>query len=121
MFWQIMILLVLLIPLLAIVLDSRVGEALAARLERGSPPGDSERIAQRIQTLEAEVDRLTTEVERLEEESDFLHKLLAERRPGDDTDRSGTRTLPPIDGDPSVPSRGDGGEESPLSSGDDGG
>ncbi|MDX1566495.1 MAG: hypothetical protein R3223_01765 [Longimicrobiales bacterium] len=121
MFWQIMILLVLLIPLLAIVLDSRVGEALAARLERGSPGADSERIAQRIQTLEAEVDRLTTEVERLEEESDFLHKLLAERQPRDRA-KSEEHTLPPGSrpGDPTPPRRRDR-EDSTLRSGDEGG
>lgn len=106
MFWQIMILLVLLIPLLAIVLDSSVGKAMAARLERGRPGIDAARIAQRLQTLESEVDRLSTQVERLEEESDFLHQLLAERSSGSSTDEG------------SLPSSGEG---STLPSGDGGG
>lgn len=79
MFLQLILILVVLIPLLAIVLDSQVGRALASRLERRSieMPGDvgSERLA----FLEGEVERLASEVQRLDEESEFLHKLLAER------------------------------------------
>lgn len=89
MFLQLILVLVVLIPLLAIVLDSQVGRALASRLEgRGiMPPTDSG--AERIAFLEGEVERLASEVERLDEESRFLHKLLTER-PSEDTP-----TLPP--------------------------
>lgn len=79
MFWQIIFILVLLIPILAIVLDSQVGRALAGRLERRSLSDPDDVVAQRIAFLEGEVDRLSQEVGRLDEESQFLHKLLAER------------------------------------------
>lgn len=92
--FQLILILVVLIPLLAIVLDSQVGRALASRLERRSidVPGDI--TAERIAFLEGEVERLAGEILRLDEESDFLHKLLAERvqdqgaalPPGDRTD-----------------------------------
>lgn len=84
MFWQLLFLLVLLIPLLAIVLDSQVGKALAARLERTGPGEGDDHLLDRIRYLEGEVERLTGEVERLDEESRFLHELLAERPPADE-------------------------------------
>jgi hypothetical protein len=67
----------LMIPLVAVILDSQVGRALAARLERRAPDSLAER---RLATLENEVDRLGRELMRLEEESQFLHKLLEEKR-----------------------------------------
>lgn len=74
------IFLVLLIPLTAIVLDSRLGQALAARLERGEGPGGAPEVTQeRIAWLESEVERLGTELERLNEESHFVQELLADR------------------------------------------
>lgn len=79
MFWQIFVVLVLLIPILAIVLDSQVGKAIAARLERKSIGGGDGGIQDRLVFLEGEVDRLGKEMGRLEEESQFLQKLLAER------------------------------------------
>ncbi|HUE76566.1 MAG TPA: hypothetical protein VMM83_01365, partial [Longimicrobiales bacterium] len=74
-------LLVLLIPLLAVILDSQLGRALARRIEGGAP--DSERLAR----LEAELDRLAAEVERLEEHAEFTTRLLEER--------GGEKRLPP--------------------------
>jgi hypothetical protein len=79
MFWQIVFILVLMIPILAIVLDSQVGRALAARLEGRALGEPSDLAADRIAYLEGEVDRLSSEVLRLDEESQFLHKLLAEQ------------------------------------------
>lgn len=93
MFLQLILILVVLIPLLAIILDSQVGKALAARLERRAldVPGDV--TAERIAFLEGEVERLAGEIERLDEESEFVQKLLTERSqereavlpPGDDS------------------------------------
>lgn len=76
-----LVVLVLLIPILSIVLDSQVGKALATRLERrGLDDGD--RIAdERIALLESETERLGSEIDRLSEESRFLHRLLTERTP----------------------------------------
>ena len=84
--------LVLLIPILAIVLDSPVGRALAGRMERrGLSSGGEDVTSERLSFLEGEVERLNTEVRRLEEESQFLNQLL--------TDRPASRALPPGDHD----------------------
>lgn len=91
MFLQLILVLVVLIPILAIVLDSQVGRALASRLEGRGLPGGADASAERIAWLENEVDRLSGEVERLDEESRFLHRLLEERQPGDEP------KLPPVD------------------------
>ena len=78
--FQLIFILVLLIPILAIVLDSPVGRALAGRLERRSlGSGTEELTGERLSYLEGELERLTAEVRRLEEESQFLNKLLTER------------------------------------------
>jgi hypothetical protein len=90
--WQIILLLVLLIPILAIVLDSQVGRALASRLERRGLDRADDPLLERLGYLEGEVDRLSEEVGRLSEESRFLHQLL-ENRPG------GKGALPPGDQD----------------------
>ena len=84
--------LVLLIPILAIGLDSPVGRALAGRLERrGLGAGTDQVTAERLSYLEGEFERLTSEVRRLEEESQFLNKLL--------TERPASGALPPGDRD----------------------
>ena len=83
-------LLVLLIPILAIVLDSPVGRALAKRMERRElSSGGDDVTSERLSYLEGEVERLTTEMRRLEEESQFLNNLL--------TDRPASQVLPPGD------------------------
>lgn len=69
--------LVLMIPLLAVVLDSQLGRALARRIERGG--GDNDRLA----ALETEVERLTRELEALQEQTAFVDRLLEERRRGE--------------------------------------
>ena len=87
------LLLVLLIPILAIVLDSPVGRALAGRMERpGLSSGAPDLTSERLSHLEGEVERLTTEILRLEEESQFLNKLL--------TDRPASDALPPGEQNP---------------------
>ena len=70
------IMIVLLIPLLAIVLDSQIARALAARIENDGKGGLDVNALKRITSLEAEVERLNNEVTRLDEEATFLHRLL---------------------------------------------
>ncbi|HUP51002.1 MAG TPA: hypothetical protein VM198_00895 [Longimicrobiales bacterium] len=91
MFLQLILILVVLIPLLAIVLDSQVGRALASRLERRSLDGPGDLTAERIAFLEGEVERLASELQRLDEESEFVQKLLTERA------QEQGATLPPGD------------------------
>jgi hypothetical protein len=58
---------------------------------RGLPSGSEDVTSERLSCLEGEVERLTTEVRKLEEESQFLNNLL--------TDRPASRVLPPGDPD----------------------
>ncbi|MDH5759119.1 MAG: hypothetical protein OEZ65_05970 [Gemmatimonadota bacterium] len=85
MFLYLILTLVVLIPLLAIVLDSQVGRALASRLEGRSLSGSGGIDAERLAFLEGEVDRLGREIERLNEEGEFVQKLLTERASGTPT------------------------------------
>lgn len=79
MFVYLIVVLIVLVPILAILLDSDVGKALANRMgDRRLDAGD-DIVAERVGYLEGEVDRLSSELMRLDEESQFLHKLLAER------------------------------------------
>jgi hypothetical protein len=66
-------LLVLMIPLLAVVLDSQLGRALARRVEGGT--ADAERLA----ALESEIERLSRELDVLQEQTEFVNKLLEDR------------------------------------------
>lgn len=73
----IILVIALMIPLAAVILDSQLGRALAARVEsRGIRPGSSEH---RISVLEGEVERLSQELRRLEEEAEFVQHLLLDR------------------------------------------
>ncbi|HUG41044.1 MAG TPA: hypothetical protein VMM12_11185 [Longimicrobiales bacterium] len=74
--WGLVFLLILLIPLLAVILDSQLGRALARRIEGGAP--ESARLAR----LESELERLSAEVERLREQAEFTTRLLEERGGG---------------------------------------
>lgn len=74
----IVLLVALMIPLVAVILDSQVGRAIAARLEGGRGPDTL--ADRRIAALEGDVDRLNREVQRLDEESAFLHQLLEKKR-----------------------------------------
>lgn len=73
MMWWIFIL-VLLIPLLAVVLDSQLGRALARRIENDGIGGE------RMTALEGEVERLSRELESLREQTEFVDRLLEERK-----------------------------------------
>lgn len=72
----IVLLVALMIPLTAVVLDSQVGRAIAARLDKDREGGE---LPGRVAALEGEVDRLNQAIQHLEEESTFLHKLLEEK------------------------------------------
>ncbi len=73
---SVFLILLLLIPLAAVVLDSKVGQALARRIEGGAPD------SARMRALESEVERLSTELEQVREESQFVARLLEERTSG---------------------------------------
>jgi hypothetical protein len=97
------IVLVLLIPILAIVLDSPVGRAIAGRMERKGISDRSDMTADRLAFMEGEIERLTSEMRRLEDESQFMQKLL-EARPGteaiaSESQESGGESLPSDDGE----------------------
>jgi uncharacterized SAM-binding protein YcdF (DUF218 family) len=73
------LLVALLIPIIGIVIDSPIGRALARRLEgpQQVPPALGE-LAKKVELLESEVDDLTRSVRNLEEENQFLQRLLSE-------------------------------------------
>ncbi len=73
------VILALMIPLIAVILDSQLGRALAGRLER-SAPADESLLAPRVQALENEVERLTRQLEQVQEQGEFLQRLLTEAR-----------------------------------------
>jgi len=79
----VVIILVLLIPLLAIVLDSQVGQALANRISGSTTRDEDARIAERTQALEDSVLYLTQAVENLEEEAAFVRSLLEDADRGE--------------------------------------
>jgi hypothetical protein len=71
------LLVALMIPIVGIVIDSPIGRALARRLEgpEPAPPGLRD-LAKKVELLEAEVDDLNRAVKGLEEENQFLQRLL---------------------------------------------
>lgn len=89
MMWMIgiVIVLVLMIPLTAIVLDSELGRALARRLGAGEPAGEGDK---RLRLVEEEVRYLSETVQSLQEETRFVRDLLENREsekalpPGED-------------------------------------
>lgn len=76
MYWAVIIGLVLMIPILAIVLDSSVGQAWANRIARGQEDGTSPEIDSRVGELEAEVKYLSESMESLREETEFVRRLI---------------------------------------------
>ncbi len=92
MWWLVLVVLALLLPeILSTILDSRLGRAVAARIEGAAREGETPVTDARARHLEAEVERLSEEVRRLREESDFLQRLLDERA------STRPRPLPPGD------------------------
>ena len=86
--WALVILVMLMIPLLAIVIDSEFGRAIARRISRDEPSGSADATA-RIEQLEGEVRYLSESVESLREETRFMRSLLEKK--------AETRGLPPGD------------------------
>ncbi len=84
MIWAFVIVLVLLIPILAIVIDSQVGQALANRISRSVPEG-AEDLASRIESLEADIRYLSESFESLHDETEFVRSLLEAPAPESDS------------------------------------
>ena len=76
MIWAVIIGLVLLIPILAIVLDSPVGQAMAARISGEDKADRTPELGSRVDQLEAEVKYLGESVESLREETEFVRRLI---------------------------------------------
>ena len=69
----------LLIPILAIVVESPIGRAQARRLEGpAATPPEVAALAKRVELLEAEVDDLNRGIQSLQDENAFLQRLLAD-------------------------------------------
>lgn len=79
------LLLALCIPIIAILLDSPFGRALAKRVERdavepGHDPQVLAELERRMQLLEGELELLQDTVNELGEESQFMQRLLEDKR-----------------------------------------
>lgn len=71
------LLVALLIPILGIVVDSPIGRAIARRLEGAEQvPVALADLARKVELLESEVDDLNRAVANLQEENQFLQRLL---------------------------------------------
>lgn len=81
-FLGVILLVALMIPIAGIVIDSPIGKALARRVEGpgATPPGVAE-LAKEVELLRGEVDDLQRSVQSLQEENQFLQRLL-EDHPG---------------------------------------
>lgn len=87
--WALVILVMLMIPLLAIVIDSEFGRAFARRIS-GDEITDGGELKARIDQLESELRYLTESLQEVKEETGFLRSLLGE-------EPTGSRSLPPGD------------------------
>lgn len=77
MFWIlgfVLLLIALMIPILAIVLDSPVARTFA----RGADPRKLDDMLRRIETLETEIANLEDSLETLRDETQFVQRLLQE-------------------------------------------
>lgn len=83
-FWVLVVVLALMIPIVAIVVDSRVGEALADRISSGEEEAPER---ERLEALEAEVRYLSESLESLREETEFVRALVEGR--GEDAGEDG--------------------------------
>lgn len=85
--WALVLLVVLMIPVLAIVIDSEFGRAFARRISREDSIVDAA-LVERVSQLEGEVKYLSESLEAVRDETGFLRSLLAEESPE-------SRALPP--------------------------
>lgn len=87
-FLGLILLVALLIPIMGIVIDSPIGKALARRLEGPDqvPPPLAD-LARKVEVLESEVEDLQRTMATLQEENQFLQRLLE--------DHPGRSSLPP--------------------------
>lgn len=78
MLWMILVVAILFVPIMAILIDSPIGRALARRLEGSSEaaPPPLVDLAKKVELLESEIDDLHRSVEALQEENQFMQKLL---------------------------------------------
>lgn len=93
MFWIIgfaILFVALLIPILAIVLDSPALKHLFES-RKGAAPGEVGELSKKVALLEDQVDDLTRSLEGLKEEQQFLHQLLE----NPERSRSAKRLPPP--------------------------
>ena len=82
------LLVALFIPILGIVIDSPIGRAIARRLEGADQiPVALGDLAKKVDLLESEMDDLTRTVQNLQEENQFLQRLIE--------DSAHRPTLPP--------------------------
>ena len=84
----IVLIVALLVPILAIVLDAPVIRNMMEARQK-SHPGKLEQLGEKVALLEDQVDDLGRAVEALKEENQFLHKLL------ENPSRPSPRPLPP--------------------------
>jgi len=77
MFLGILLLVALMIPIVGIVIDSPIGKAIARRVEGPEPaPTGLADLARKIELLEGDVEELQRSVQALQEENQFLQRLL---------------------------------------------
>jgi predicted RNase H-like nuclease (RuvC/YqgF family) len=80
MFLGVILLIALLIPIVGMIIDSPIGKALARRLEgpEVAPPNVVE-LAREVELLRGDMDDLQRTVQSLQEENQFLQRLLEEK------------------------------------------
>jgi len=78
MLWPLVILVALMIPLTAIILDSPVVRAWVERRHGGAAPSlpELEEMAKKVGVLEADLDAVTRQLAQLQEEHQFMQRLL---------------------------------------------
>jgi predicted RNase H-like nuclease (RuvC/YqgF family) len=79
-FLGLILLIALMIPVMGMIIDSPIGKALARRLEgpEATAPNLVE-LAREVEVLRGEVDDLQRSVQALQEENQFLQRLLEEK------------------------------------------
>ena len=79
MIWALVVLVALMIPLSAVILDSPVVRAWSERHRHpaaGELPADTKELVQKVDTLENELEAVNRELAQLKESQQFLQRLL---------------------------------------------